>query len=161
MPLFEDTFQCTAEEFWTLFLTEEYQRRLHLEGLGCSSYLVLERELESWRIHVVPRGLPGVVRKVLGDGGYIEEGRRDGDLWRFDITPDTLGDRIHIVGVVRIEERGEEALRQVEITVTARLQDGEVVRKALENRLCMQQERSTSFTHELLAEAMLSDDVSG
>jgi len=161
MPRFEDTFRCTVEEFWTLFLTEEFQRRLHLEGLGCSSYLVLERKPESWRVHVVPHDLPGAVRKVLGDGGYIEEGQRDGDLWRFEITPDTLGDRIHISGVVRLEERDGGAVRQAEITVTASLQDGEVVRKALETRLFRQQERATTFTHEVVAEAMLSGEVLG
>lgn len=156
MPSFSDRFDCSAEEFWTLFLKEEYQRRLHLEGMGFQSYRVQERGPDSWRVHVVPNGLPGVVRKVLGDGGYIEQGQRDGELWRFEITPDTLGDRIKTVGVLRIEDQDGRAVRSADIQVTARLMGiGRAVEKALDGMTLRQQEKATRFTHGLIASGML------
>ena len=34
-----DVFDCTVSEYWNrIFLVDDYQRRLHLEGLGFSSY---------------------------------------------------------------------------------------------------------------------------
>ena len=161
MPSFSDRFDCSAAEFWTLFLKEEYQRRLHLEGMGFVSYRVLERGPESWRVHVVPSGLPGVVRKVLGDGGYIEEGRRDGEFWRFEITPDTLGDRIRTVGVLRIVDKAPGSVRSADIHVTARLMGvGRAVEKALDTMTLRQQEKATTFTHAVIASGMLSTEES-
>ena len=159
MPRLRDRFACTPAQFWAFFLDSDYQRRLHIEGLGFNSYRVLERTTESWRVHAVPTGLPRVARKVLGDGGYIEEGRLDGGTWRFDITPDTLGDRIHTRGELWVEEEEGQAVRLGEITVTVLLPGiGGPIRKALEALTDQQQRRAAAFTKAWVRDATMGGE---
>lgn len=165
MVTFSDRFACTPAQYWEMWLSAEYQSGLHLQGMGFPQYRVLERAPESWKVHVVPTALPGAVRKVLGDGGYIEEAHRDGNVWRFDIIPDTLGDRIHTAGVIRIEgdgTDGPQTLRSVEIEVTVKLMGiGRAVKKAMEAMMSKHQDAATAYTHAAIAGGMLTNEENG
>jgi hypothetical protein len=79
------TIETDADTFWDqLFFDAEFNRALFLEGLGFTTYLVLEDSRDPdgtvrKRVECTPKiELPAPARKIFGDSaGYTEIGRFD------------------------------------------------------------------------------------
>ena len=133
----DDEFECSVADYWDqVFLTEEYQERLHIEGLGYSSYQGLEHREEadalvhrSIEVTGVP-GLPRFLQKLFPSGGYVENGvlNRNLNRWSFTIEPRGVAGRVHVQGEVQLTEAGPNRCRrtgEIEVQVRpARSDDG-------------------------------------
>jgi hypothetical protein len=161
IPLY-DEFACSLNDYWErVFLTEDYQRSLHLEGLGFHSYRCLEHRetedlkvLRSIEVAGVP-GLPSLVQRLVPGGGYVERGSLDrrSNRWTFRIEPAGMAGRIQIHGRVEVEALGlDRCLRSGEIVVDVRLPGvGSRVTKALTALTVANEDKSVRFTHRFVA----------
>ena len=162
IPLHNE-FACSLSDYWDrVFLTEDYQRRLHLDGLGFRSYQCLEHRetddsqvLRAIEVAGVP-GLPGLVQKLVPGGGYVERGSLDRrtNRWTFLIEPSGMGGRIQIRGTVDVEAIGpNRCLRSGEIVVEVRLPGvGTRVAKALTALTVANEKKSEQFTRCFVAD---------
>jgi hypothetical protein len=133
------------DEHWRLFLDDDFDRTMYLEGFGFPRYELLDHrdsEVESFRrIRVVPKlDVPGPVAKLLGSSfAYTEEQTFDKKARTFNsrVIPSVLADRLHSTSSVRAESSGAgRTRRNVEVTVEARIFGvGTVVEGALEKNL--------------------------
>ena len=163
--LLDDVFDCTVSEYWNrIFLVDDYQRRLHLEGLGFSSYeCLLFREgadglvRRDLQISGVP-GLPMVLQKLVPGGRYVEKGTLDRAVnrWHFVIEPAGLGGRLQIEGDVEITPLGDgQCRRRGKIAVTARLVGiGQRVAKSLLALVDENEQKSIAFTRRFIVEEL-------
>lgn len=105
---------CSESMFWdTLFLDDEFNRRLYLEELGFSAWRVLkQREISSSvlerEIEVMPKvsDLPGPLRALVGEGlSYREIGLLDRQRHRYDVKAHSskLGHRLLVEGSLTTE----------------------------------------------------------
>jgi len=150
-----DTFAVDVDTFWDrVYLSEDYQRRNHLEGMGFRSYrLVSDDRSPDGRvervIQVDPGNLPGLLQKALGDVGYTETGRFDPvrRRWTFTIQPAKVGDRIQVTGELWVEPSEGGVTRFCDVDVRVRLPGiGGRVAKAMEAMTRDNQAKSTTFT---------------
>jgi len=118
----EHTFNCDEKAFWTLFLDEEYNREMFLEGLRFNRWEVTkleESETEVRRSVVVePRvpDLPGPIKKVIGDSaGYEEIGRfnRATNRYSMDIVPTKLKGKLVMSGEQFTEALGDNQVKRI------------------------------------------------
>jgi hypothetical protein len=121
-----------ADRFWEILHEPAYEARV-AEEVGLAEYVVLERREEPEsvyrRIRVTP-AVPGALQALLSrvragaSAAYVEEQWRSRSAMevRFRMTPDALGDRSRIEGVVRIEPAGKKSCdRVLEGEVSVRL----------------------------------------
>jgi hypothetical protein len=133
------------DEHWRLFLDDDFDKKMYLEGFGFPRYELLEHrdaEAESFRrIRVVPKlDVPGPVAKLLGSSfAYTEEQTFDKKARkvRARVIPSVLSDRMGSESSVAAEAAGPgKTRRTVEISVEARIFGiGGVVESALEKNL--------------------------
>ena len=119
----EHIYEVGEDTFWgTVFLDEEYNRRLYLEGLKFESYELKsqdESDSEVKRsIDLTPRlgDLPGPMKKVLGDNlSYLENGVYDKSKRRYhvDIVPSTLPNKIKVTGDLWTEAVSDQQCRRI------------------------------------------------
>lgn len=156
-----DRFPVDADTFWhRVFLSEDYQRRNHLEGMGFRSYQLVsattpDSGAATRTIQVDPGTLPGVLSKVLGSVGYTETGAFDPvrQRWSFTIQPAKVGDRIQVRGELWVEPRPGGVERFCDVDVQVRLPGlGGRVQKAMEAMTRENQDKSTAFTLGFIAE---------
>ena len=112
----EDTF------FRECVFGTEFNRTLYLDTLKFPAYQVLEdvdgaeRRTRKVRIDPPVGGLPGPIKKVLGDRfGYVEEGTFDKKTKRysFKVTPTTLAEKTKTVGDVWCEPLGDKRVKRL------------------------------------------------
>ena len=159
----DDEFACSVSEYWdALFLQDEYQRGLHIEGMGFSSYEctryleeaegVIVRDLA---IGGVP-GLPLLVQKFVPGGRYVERGRlvRSRNFWHFVIEPAAMASRIRIEGRVQLTEVSPgRCRREGEIGVEVRVAGvGKRIAKSLLALVAVNERKSADFTHRFIAD---------
>jgi hypothetical protein len=152
----------SVEEHWRLFFDETYDTRQSLEGLGFSSYQILEHQDGPdqivRRVRGVPKlEVPQVVAKVLGPSfGYTEEGRFDKTTgtWRSRLIPNVLAERLRSEAVVRCQPAGDGRCRRIcELSVEATIFGiGGVIEAALEKDLRNGWAKSAAFMNQWLRE---------
>ena len=161
--ILDDEFACSVADYWDrVFLTEAYQERLHVEGLGFRSYCSIEhREDSRGCVHRVIEvagvpGLPGVLQRLIPGGGYVEKGRlvRAQDAWDFVIEPGGVGGRISIRGNVNLQPIGPERCRRTgEVRIEVRLPGlARQLSRSLTGLTELNQQRSAAFTHQFIEE---------
>ena len=138
-------FSVEPDEHWRLFLDDEVERRMYLEGFRFPKYELLERrETEDEivrKIRVVPRlDVPGAVAKLLGDSfGYTETHSFDKKtkVFRAKTTPSVLADRLSSEATVRVDAAGPgKCRRTVDVSVEAKVFGvGGLIEAALEKNL--------------------------
>ncbi len=138
-------FAVDPDEHWRLFLDDDVERRMYLEGFRFPKYELLERRETDdeifRRIRVVPRlDVPGAVAKLLGDSfGYTETQKfvKKTKAFRANMTPSIIADRLSSESVVRVEAAGEKKCRRtVDVSVEAKIFGvGGLVESALEKNL--------------------------
>ncbi|MEM1033874.1 MAG: DUF2505 domain-containing protein [Myxococcota bacterium] len=119
-------YACDVSTFWDVFLSEDYTKKFYLEALGFPTCEILAQSATERRMRVVPRlDMPKAVTKVLGDSfGYTEEATidRDGSVYRWQMKPNTMGDKLRTEGVIRIEAVSDDRCRRRdEVTVEAKI----------------------------------------
>lgn len=144
LTLIQD-FSVEPDEHWRLFLDDEVERRMYLEGFRFPKYELLERRETDdeivRKIRVVPRlDVPGAVAKLLGDSfGYTETHHFDKKtkVFRAKTTPSVLADRLFSESTVRVDAAGPgKCRRTVEVTVEAKIFGvGGLIETALEKNL--------------------------
>jgi hypothetical protein len=123
---------CDADTYWEkCVLTEDYNKRLFLEGLKFQKYELLEQkdngDTVTRRVKAEPEAanLPAVMKKVVGDSlGYTEEGSYDRKtkVYTFRTIPAAFPDKVKIKGTMRCEPTGEKkVVRVVEIDVDVKI----------------------------------------
>ncbi len=121
--------ECSEARFWELFFDNELQKRIYAE-LGFPKWEVLEMKDTGNEVFRVVRAIPkldvpAAVAKLLGPGfGYTEEGRFDraSKVFRFNVKPSTLADKLRNEGSVKVEPKGgDRCTRIVEIVAEAKI----------------------------------------
>jgi hypothetical protein len=164
MSVILDTqFACSVDDYWDrIFLTEDYQSRLHIEGLGFGSYRCLEHRKEgpvrvfrSIQVSGVP-GLPRLVQKLVPGGGYVERGQldRSGNHWSFVIEPVPQAVPIRITGEVHLSQVSGDRCRRIgEIKIAVKLPAiGQRLSRSLRGLVQESQKKSVVFTHSYIEE---------
>lgn len=120
---------CTPDQFWTIFLDEDYTKALYSDALGFRSFQILEKTDTSRRTLCSPKvNLPGPIAKLMGDSfAYEEHGTLDRDKgeWTWKMVqpagvkkPPTISSR----GVMRVTADGASGCRRSdEVIVEAKV----------------------------------------
>jgi hypothetical protein len=115
----------TPERFWErLHRSDEFAHYLYVESLGFG-YETLEDDpvRGARRIRIVPSvPAPDAIVKLLGvDFSFVEEGILGDDrVYRFEILPSSLADRISVLGEMRVYAEGESScVRHMRFTIDA------------------------------------------
>lgn len=115
LPVDEDTY-------WSkMFNDADYNRRLYLEGLGFVRYEPVSSTTEAdgtvvRKLSMEPKNdAPAVVQKIAGSLAYEENGRYSPSerVYRFDITPARLADKVKVRGSIRVEKRGDREIQRI------------------------------------------------
>ena len=110
---------CDEDTFWHgCTFNEEFNRQLYLETLKFPGYdgsNVDSATTVTRKVRIDPplTGLPGPVKKVLGDRfAYVEEGTFDKATkrYRFKVTPTTMPEKTTTTGEMWCEPRGEKKI---------------------------------------------------
>ncbi|MBI4956326.1 MAG: DUF2505 family protein [Myxococcales bacterium] len=116
---FRHEFECDEDTFWTEFFRAEYNQKLYLEALGFPGYQLLDssdgpdRRTKKVRIDPPVTGLPGPLKKVIGDRlSYVEEGSLDKKTGRysFHVIPSTKPDKTKTEGELWCEKLGDKRI---------------------------------------------------
>jgi hypothetical protein len=126
----EHEIHCPPERMWELFFSTDFNVEMYEQGLGFPSCKVPELtddgEVLHRRMVCTPKvDLPAVVAKIVGDKvGYEEIGDwvRSAGEWRWTLVLAAFGDKVRIVGVMRLVPHGQDhCLRKVEFEVDAKV----------------------------------------
>ncbi|MFT3928327.1 MAG: DUF2505 family protein [Myxococcales bacterium] len=111
---FRKRFPVRAETYWReLCLNLDYQQRLYCEALGFIRMEVLEHKGDyetgmSRRLRFEkPLEAPLPIRKLVGENVIIEEISKFDPrekCWSYRMVPAVIGDRVEILGAVRLDE---------------------------------------------------------
>ncbi|MCY1061694.1 DUF2505 domain-containing protein [Nannocystis sp. SCPEA4] len=152
---------CDADTFWRIFLDQEYNKKLYLEGLGFAGYDILEqRETDTTvtrKVKGTPKmNLPGPIAKLVGANfSYVEDGKmeRANKIWTWKVTPSSMADKVRNEGSLRIEPIGDNKVRRIaDIVIEAKVFGvGGMIESTLEKQLREGWEASVPFMHKWLA----------
>jgi len=154
------TFDGDPSAYWEAFFDPATLERLHRERWSATSFEIVEQSgtLAGGDIRRTlradqPIAAPGPVKKVLGDTiPYTEVGTFDGTEWRYEVTPDRMGDKLGTSGVVHLERGGDGFDRVISVTTRAKLFGvGPLIDKFAESQNRALEDRSAEFFRELLA----------
>lgn len=117
----EDTFECSAEQYWDVFFDPAYNEALfaHLNiGYECQK-LEVQGEGAQKKIYRVnrlapQREMPAFMQRVLRDSiVYTEHARFDAATNRIEVQtiPNLLPDKVKTEGIYRLESQGSGVLR--------------------------------------------------
>jgi hypothetical protein len=153
---------CDADTFWRVFLDQEYNKKLYLEGLGFNGYEILEqRETDdsvTRKVKGTPKmNVPGPLAKLVGANfSYIEDGKLDraSKIWTWKVTPSSMADKVRNEGTLRLEPIGSDKVRRIaELVVEAKVFGvGGLIESTLEKQLREGWEASVPFMHKWLAD---------
>ncbi|MDC0723596.1 DUF2505 domain-containing protein [Nannocystis bainbridge] len=153
---------CDADTFWRVFLDQEYNKKLYLEGLGFNAYDILEQHETDTTVTRKVKGapkmnLPGPIAKLVGANfSYVEDGKLDraSKLWTWKVTPSSMADKVRNEGSLRIEPIGDNKVRRIaDLVVEAKVFGvGGLIESSLEKQLREGWEASVPFMHKWLAE---------
>ena len=126
------TFDTDVDTYWSkVFFTEEFQRRLYLEGLGFKHYELVSRDdapdgTIRKKIKTEPKSeAPAVVKKLIGDSiAYTEEGTFDPKtkIWKYRIVTTKMSDKVEIGGDFWVEPKGDKKIeRVVKVNITVKI----------------------------------------
>jgi hypothetical protein len=113
---------CTSETFWKVFLDTRFNEYLYNQQLGCREFKILEQGESdnnvTRKVLVMPADLnmPAPVAKVMGQAySYVLTGSFDKQsmVWHFQCVPNTLADKTHYTGSIRIEPLGDDKVHRI------------------------------------------------
>ncbi|MBI4955149.1 MAG: DUF2505 family protein [Myxococcales bacterium] len=117
---------CDETTFWKVFFDREYNYALYPGVLGFVDFELQEQTPTSWRLKGTPKpAVPAVLAKAIGDRfGYVETGTFDPDkrVWSFTMKFNSLSEKLHEDGTVRVEAAGERRVKRiVDVTIAAKV----------------------------------------
>lgn len=160
----EDTFDCSAERYWEIFFSDEYNAGLWPALDIVRELLAFERKGEgpSLRIHreqrLVPqREVPGFIKKLVsGAITYVEKNDfvAADNLMRTVTIPGFAADRITTTGTYRLEPLGESRCKRIwDGVCECRIPlVGGKVEKQLVDEVRESYRRATDFTRKWIAD---------
>ena len=160
----EDTFDCSAERYWEIFFSDEYNAKLWPAIDIQREQLAFERKGEgpSLRIHrearLVPqREVPAFIKKLVsGAISYVEKNdfAAADNAMRTVTIPGFAADRITTTGVYRLEPLGEGRVKRIwEGVCECRIPLlGGKVEKQLVDEVRESYRRATDFTRKWIAD---------
>ncbi len=114
-------WECTPEEFWSLYFDEDFVVRLHTEALGSTSAEVLSQVgdvagglVRTLRYTQRPN-MPGPVRKIFGEeitSTEVSTFDPATSSTKMTLTPGTMADKTHIDGTIAMAGNGAAAPRR-------------------------------------------------
>jgi Protein of unknown function (DUF2505) len=154
----EQFFECSVGTFWKSFFDLEYNRKLFIERLRFETWQQLSHTptADGFRrvVQVVPRvgDVPAAIKGLMKNGaGYREEGEfiESQSLYRLRAVPNSLPDRVHITGEMRVEPAGENRCKRSYLAVVeAKVM---LVGGLLENRILDDTEKGYQRAEEVTA----------
>jgi hypothetical protein len=155
---------CDEDTFWSeCVFNDDYNRKLYLETLKFPGYQVVDsRDLADTRTRTIKidppvTGLPGPVKKVLGDRfAYTEKGVFDKKTKRytFTVTPSTMAEKTHTSGELWCEKIGDGSriTRIARIAVEVKvMMVGKMIEEKILGDLRTSYDAAAKFTNEYLA----------
>jgi hypothetical protein len=149
---------CTPDFFWErVHPSDAFNDFLYKEKLGFEYEVIrLDPKTGERDARIVPKvDAPAAVKKIFGDGSFVERGRFDAvkKVYSFDIIPSTLADRIRLGGAMRMEPRGTDGCtRVVDFEVDARVFGlGGVIEAFVQRTVRASYDQSCGFTNEFIA----------
>lgn len=154
---------CNEAAFWELFLDKDFNKKLYLEGLGFTEWVLEDQSETDTEVKRKTRGkpklknVPGPVAKILGDSfGYSEVGQMDKakKVWTWKLTPTVMSDKLRQEGSLRIEPIGDSKVRRtVEMVVEAKVFGiGGMLESTAEKQLKDGWEDSATYMNKWIAE---------
>ena len=104
-------WDCTPEDFWSLYFDADFTVRMHLEALGSTSAEIVSQEgdLASGLVRTLrygqKPGMPGPVRKIFGEEVVTTEVSTfdaAASTSTFTMTPGTMADKTQIGGAIAL-----------------------------------------------------------
>lgn len=153
----------SAQRFWTeLFFSPEYTKQVHLQGLGCSSFVVYQActgapHYRRKFYNTPPLNIPPSLQKMVGSNiGYTEEGYFDPDTQRyyFKLLPSVLQKRLSIEGYYYIVEIDAQSVeRHCVLDTTAKIFGvGKKVEEVIAQSNVDIQRKTAEFSRKWIAE---------
>jgi hypothetical protein len=131
---------------------------LHEEKLGVGYREIASDHATGMRkIEMVPRPeVPATLKRFIGESfKMVEEGRLEGDTYRFVVHPEKFGDRIQVKGEMRLEPREGGCVRCVRVTIDARVPGlGGLVERVTEKNVKKSLDESARFANEWIREKL-------
>ena len=125
------TFPISEDTFWKeIYFNEEYNKTLYIEHIHAEAYETVEfteNDDEIIRqVRITPKQeAPGIITKFIkGKLTYLEKGRFDKKekVFRFDVTPSAMTDKLEIAGKVFVETQGEGSIkRTIDLDLKAKI----------------------------------------
>lgn len=145
-----------VDKMWELLLDPEFQRRIHVEGLGFQEFSLESQEERGCVMHrvvkVSPRvDMPGPIQKLLGDSMSYKEFvsfDRDTKQWLWRLEMPGAGRTIHVGGEIEISpgRGGQGCIRRTHFTVECKIFGvGSLIEKTIKKETLANYERSAVF----------------
>ena len=154
---------CDVDTFWKVFLDKDFNTRLYVEALGFPEWKILEQTdtdtLATRKVSASPKmDVPGPVQKLFGANfRFTEEGSmtKPERIWRWNMTPSTLADKLFTSGVVRAEAIGADKTRRfAEMSIEAKIFGvGGLIEGSAEKQMRDGWDRSAVFMNKFLQTA--------
>ena len=154
--------RCNLDTFWKTFLDKDFNTRLYIESLGFPEWKIVEQSEDekqaSRKVAALPKmEVPGPVAKLLGSNfRYVETGSmsKPERIWRWNMTPSTLADKLFTSGVVRAEAIDENRTRRfADMVIEAKIFGvGGLIESSAEKQLREGWDKSAAFMNKYLAE---------
>ncbi|NRA36216.1 MAG: DUF2505 domain-containing protein [Polyangiaceae bacterium] len=159
----EHVINCSADDFWKTFFTEEYNHAMFLKTLKFENWTQVsfdETDTEIRRVtDATPKvdDLPGPMKKLAAGGiGYREEGIFNKKSQRFEIKIITgsMPDKISIAGVLFTEPAGDGKCKRVyTTTVKAKVFGiGGMIEKKVISDVVRSYDSTARFTNKYIAD---------
>lgn len=153
---------CTSETFWKVFLDTSFNEGLYNQALGCREFKILEQsesnDKVTRKVHVTPPDLnmPAPVAKLMGQAySYVLTGSFDKQsmVWHFQCVPNTLADKTHYTGAIRIEPLGDDKVHRIadfEYAVNV-IAVGALMESSMETKIRAEYDASAAFMNTWIA----------
>ena len=124
------TFPISEDTFWKeIYFNEEYNNTLYIEHIHAEAYETVEFEENDdeiiRQVRITPKQeAPKIITKFIkGKLSYLEKGRFDkkDKIFRFNVTPSAMTDKLTINGKVFVESRGGSITRTIDLDLTAKI----------------------------------------
>lgn len=161
-------FDCDEDTFWNACtLSEEFNRRLHIDILKFPGWKLLEQKDEgdivTRRVQIDPPlvGLPAPVLKIVGDRfSYVEEGRFDKKTkrYKFAVIPSTAADKAKTVGELWTDKLGDKrCARSARVDVDVKIF---IVGSLLEEKIVSDLKKSYEETSRFIGQYLKEKGIS-
>ncbi|HEY1650251.1 MAG TPA: DUF2505 domain-containing protein [Acidimicrobiales bacterium] len=148
-------WDCSPQEFWTLYFDPDFTVRMHLEALGSTSAEVVSQEgdLTNGLVRTIRYGqrpnMPGPVRKIFGEEVVTTEVSTfdpAASTSTFTMTPGTMANKTQIEGAIALALEDGKTVETFSLDARVKIFGaGPIVERFIEQQARDMQAKSVEF----------------